>query len=969
MVMQMSAVTYGDLKIKAPYDIVALLDFKLVKKVGGHGEVYLKAVVSDDYQKKYPDLAQYREHIEVFQMDGEKEVRCLFKGTVTELEIRFSSGNYHMIAKGLSHSYQMDKAVRSRSFQKRDMTYTELVREVIGGYAQSDFIDLAAGSRTLDEFTMQYRETDWQFLGRMASRFYTGLVADVTSDKPRFWFGISRGELKGTLKGSNYLTGRHAAESGKAMANARWGDANEREFLYYEVESDQYFEIGDVVLFRNKALVIERATASIKRQVLKYDYVLVPESGLKRSRAFNPHLSGTSLEGKVIEVKDENVRVHLNFDPKQNKDTAFWFPYPTYYTSDNGVGWHCMPELGDTVHLYFPSREEKDAVVSHSLRKHIRGGDKISDPHIKRLRTRGSKEARFAPKETTLTSKGDNFFIKLNEETGVELYSKGSMVFAAGEDLVMHGKQLEITAAKEISVSSKTSHIRLDGENHIKGSRVLTTPLPDEEVAAYASLQQEMNGGSNYPGWAQPLLLKYKADYYRAKAAGDEKGMKAAAENAKKIRDKIDEIHAMPPWAQEQMNENTEKWYEAHAAGNKAEQDYYHGAANSLRDKVQMIALIRNSSAESYKDANRLEELTQRYADAKNKLTTEDPASISKSADEIRAKYGVSHRAARESLNLLAKKFPNDFKYNLDVKDEWDSSLNNALYDFSVKYGLAGKVHTKELLEAYAYQVANGILPWPKPQEKSGSGSAPAAKPSPGNDQANEKKPSSTTDVKKDNNGQQIVADHRIASYVTDHKELRDNQKTALERINSYYSDQVIQAALKKNPDIPLVFFFERVGNNGGTDGRHGALGVVVKGGEVKATFQNTSTLPTYGNQKGIATVKAGVYEFVSGLHRKEYPALRVRDGAGVPATYPNDTNKTTAVGINVHMGFSSGPSSEGCLTIQSDDYTRFLKAVGVLNQNAPNYVQSDYHKSGKNVPSNIPYNILNGIVIIDRKD
>ncbi len=959
MVMQMSAVTYGDLKITAPYDIVALLDFKLVKKVGGHGEVYLKAVVSDDHQKKYPDLAQFREHIEVFQMDGEEEVRCLFKGTVTELEIRFSSGNYHMIVKGLSHSYKMDKVVRSRSFQNQDMTYTEMIREVIGEYAQSDFIDLAAGSRALNEFTLQYRETDWQFLRRLASRFYTGLVADVTSDKPRFWFGISRGEVKGTLKGSNYLTGRHVAESGKAIANAHWGDVNEREFLYYEVESDQYFEIGDVVLFRNKALVIERATASIKRQVLKYDYVLVPESGLQRSRAFNPYLTGISLEGKVIEVKDENVRVHLNIDPKQNKDTACWFPYPTYYTSDNGVGWHCMPELGDAVHLYFPSREEKDAVVSHSLRKHIRAGDMISEPHTKRLRTRGSKEARFAVKETALTSRGDNFFVKLNEETGVELYSKGSMVFTAGEDLVMRGKQLEITAAKEISVSSKTSHIRLDGENHIKGSRVLTAPLPDEEVAAYASLQQEMNEGSNYPGWAQPLLLKYKADYYRAKAAGDEKGMKAAAANAKKIRDKIDEIHAMPPWAQEQMNENTEKWYEAHAAGNKAGQDYYHGAANSLRDKVQMIALIRNSSAESYKDANRLEELTQRYADAKNKLTTEDPAAISKSADELRAKYGVSHRAARESLNLLAKKFPNDFNYNLDVKDEWDSSLNNALYDFSVKYGLAGKVHTRELLEAYAYQVAHGILPWPKPHSSAGS---PPAKPAPGSPAQPPKGPEpAPAPGNVSDNGKYIVAKTKIDAYVKQ-KNYGGNQARAMYRINEYTNHGEIKKMLAKNSNAPLVFFFEGDGSYSRPqavhhkNGRFGAIVIVVIHGEIKYTSVNASTLPDDENDAEVATTKEGVYEFIGGYHAGQYPALRVRNGAKVPATYGKNKKEGMATGINVHKGYNTDtpgkPTSVGCLIVHKDEYVQFLIAVGV--------VKSSLNDKPKD---------LVGLVILDRSD
>ncbi|XOK59615.1 contractile injection system protein, VgrG/Pvc8 family [Paenibacillus elgii] len=979
MVQQVIEATHRRLKIKAPYEIVALLDFKLVKQVGSHGEVYFKAVVSDDHQKKFEDLAQFDEKIEVFEKVDNQEPCCLFKGTVTEMEIRFSNGNYVMVVRGLSSSYQMDKKVRSRSFQNRNMTYAELIRKVIGKYTGSDFIDLSAGSKTLDEFTLQYEETDWQFLKRMASRFYTDVVADVTSEEPRFWFGISRKEVKGTLNRMNYTTGRHAAESGKAIVNGDWGKADEREFMYYEVESDQIFDIGDVVQFKNKALVINRVTASIKSQVLKYDYVLVPEAGLKRSRTFCPQLSGTSLEGKVSEVKDEKVRLDLKIDEgqTQEKDASCWFPYPTYYTSDNGIGWHCMPELGDTVSLYFPAREEKDAVVSHSLRKHTAGGDKINDPHTKRLGTKGKKEARFDKKETALASRENHFFIKLNEGTGAELYSKGTMLLTTGEDLVMYGKRVEITAAKELSVSSKASKIRMDGETHIKGTRVLTASIPDEEIKAYQSLQQEMSAGKNYPDWAQSLLLKYKADYYRAMAAGDEKGMKEVAEKAKHVRDKVDEIHAMPTWAQAQMNEYTEKWYEASQAGNKSVQDYCHAAANSLRDKVQMIALIRNSSPDSYKDANRLEELTQQYSDAQNKLTLDSTLAISKSADAIRAKYGVSHRAARENLNLLAKKFPNDFKYQLDVKDEWDFALKDALNDFAGKYGLTGKTYTRELLEAYVYQVANGILPWPNPHSSAGSpptakpspqGGTPPAKPAPGSPAQPPKGPQpGPTPGNASDNGKYIVAKTKIDTYVKQ-KNYSGNQARAMYRINEYTDHGEIKKMLAKNSSAPLVFFFEGDGSYSykQTDknakqtkhqnGRYGAMAIVVIDGEIKYTSVNASTLPDNGDLEDIATTKEGVYDFLGGYHGGKYPALRVRNGGKVPATYGKSKKEGTATYINVHMGYFSDsvekPTSEGCLIVLKTEYEQFIKAVGVVKN------------SIKEEPTK-----LTGLVIVDRSD
>ena len=54
-------------------------------------------------------------------------------------------------------------------------------------------------------------------------------------------------------------------------------------------------------------------------------------------------------------------------------------------------------------------------------------------------------------------------------------------------------------------------------------------------------------------------------------------------------------------------------------------------------------------------------------------------------------------------------------------------------------------------------------------------------------------------------------------------------------------------------------------------------------------------------------------------------PALTVNNGGMVPVV-SRDPGKTTATGINVHNGWSlSSRGSEGCLTIQPPDWTRFI--------------------------------------------
>ena len=55
-------------------------------------------------------------------------------------------------------------------------------------------------------------------------------------------------------------------------------------------------------------------------------------------------------------------------------------------------------------------------------------------------------------------------------------------------------------------------------------------------------------------------------------------------------------------------------------------------------------------------------------------------------------------------------------------------------------------------------------------------------------------------------------------------------------------------------------------------------------------------------------------------------PALTVNNCGAVPVV-SNNPGKTTSFGINVHNGWSNtSTGSEGCLTIQPSDWTRFIR-------------------------------------------
>ncbi|WP_312019191.1 phage baseplate assembly protein V, partial [Bacillus paralicheniformis] len=78
------------------------------------------------------------------------------------------------------------------------------------------------------------------------------------------------------------------------------------------------------------------------------------------------------MEGKVLEVKKDQVRVHLTIDGVQKKEEVTWFPLATPYTAEGHSGLYSPPEVADCVHLAFPTHPEEAAIVRHSVRK---GGD------------------------------------------------------------------------------------------------------------------------------------------------------------------------------------------------------------------------------------------------------------------------------------------------------------------------------------------------------------------------------------------------------------------------------------------------------------------------------------------------------------------------------------------------------------------------------------------------------------------
>jgi len=471
--MSTSVTTYRNLQIR-PFQLVSIQQLTLTKKINEHARLRFTGIVPEEVRDQYVEMTEAYSSIEVNQIDNKGVPTPLFKGIILSVKVSAVRGIYYMEVEATSGTYLLDIKKKSRSYQDKEMRYAALFQQMSPFYPGLDIIDEATKGAKLDKFTLQYQETDWQFLKRLASRFNVGLVAAATFNQPKFHFGVPTGKGKGKLEDYHYTTRKKLADYLLYTENGNEGMA-ENDFLYYEVETDQVLNIGDYVTFNGQTLYVYEAFTLMKDGLLKHQYVLSSKNGMNRSEVFNHAISGVSLEGKVLEVAKDQVKVHLTIDEKQESSKAHWFLYSTVYTAEGHSGWYSMPEINDFVHIYFPTHREEEGIASSSIRKNRDSSatNKLDDPSTKYYRTAFGKEIKLSPNEIVITAQDGDVFIRLNETSGIEIFSKKAIQFISQADISVNAsKKINLTAEDEISLKCKESKIILDGNVQIFGKEV-----------------------------------------------------------------------------------------------------------------------------------------------------------------------------------------------------------------------------------------------------------------------------------------------------------------------------------------------------------------------------------------------------------------------------------------------------------------------------------------------------------------
>jgi len=432
----------------------------------------------------------------------ENQPEILFTGLITQLNLDVINQQYILIGEALSYTYKMDMQKNKRSFQNKQIAYNQLIKKVTEKYGSKVCHSRVTEDQKLGEIAVQYEETDWEFLVRVASRLHLGLVPSVINSEQWFIFGMPDGKETYILNEESlhdHQVIRNITEYQKLTANKQI-TVEEQDYLSYQVKNTkQYLALGDRVKNpaklqksetkddkntnqkdkKEKCLIVKQAVAQLDGGNFNYSYLLTPETGLRQPSQKHPRIKGASIEGRVLEVKGDQVKIHLHkIDKDQDPAQAAWFTYTTAYTAEKNTGWYVMPEKGDYIKLYFPTNNEAEAIASGSSRK-TKDAKRVilSKPYERYLRTAHGKEIKFGNDEILISGYGkdDNeksiVLIKMNETSGITIQSNNSnvMLYAKGALTVNSDHNLTLAAGNSLNIYCKTNSIEMNGPTLVKG--------------------------------------------------------------------------------------------------------------------------------------------------------------------------------------------------------------------------------------------------------------------------------------------------------------------------------------------------------------------------------------------------------------------------------------------------------------------------------------------------------------------
>lgn len=429
------------------FQFITLEKLEIERPVGRHATARLRGSIRDQDEDCYRRLLLQKVWVKISAEDNKGEKCVLMTGIVAgfSLERLRHVRVLELILK--SGTYLMDGREHFRSFQDASITHRDVMEMITKYYGKSEIMAEEKVDAQVD-FLLQYKETDWEFIRRIASRFGLPVTPAVTSEGVFYYVGKTQYALYEIKEPINFHIGKYIGAFMQQSANGE-GSFREQDYMEYRISTREIYGLWDFLRVGNQGGHVCRIYSEYKQGELIHSYWLRPAEALRTGMIFNERQQGCSFQAEVEAVMGDKVKVVLVGDENCSQKISRWFPYSTGYSSPDGAGWYCMPEPGDRVRLQMPDCMEENSYIISSVHMDTKNGRKL--PDHKSFRTKYGKELLFTPESLELTN-NQGMAVRIVDGEGIQITSDKDISIIAGGNMTISSQNDALIVAGTESV-------------------------------------------------------------------------------------------------------------------------------------------------------------------------------------------------------------------------------------------------------------------------------------------------------------------------------------------------------------------------------------------------------------------------------------------------------------------------------------------------------------------------------------
>lgn len=425
---------YKGLEVTIELELLHIYDLCIVKEANQHSSLTLRGICEENNHQKA--ILQTDENKKIAVKDQEK--RLIFCGFITKLQMEEKGEVGTFLLNAASFSYQMGLKKRKRVFQNLEMTYQEVLKTVLKTYPNASVTDRLSGNRKIPHFLIQYEETDWEFLKRLASHFQEGIYPNPSSEEIQISFGSPFGECIHKIDREPEKTKLDLLKKQETA----W------------INSSEKYEVGETVINQNKNYYVKSVHLITEKEEIQYGLELACSRNAEFPYIPNSQIAHARIWAEVLEVRRNQFRLHF---PMEEAEGALR-PYFSFEAGENNELGYYMSEPGTKAEVYFPDEEEQNGFVMSVLRQEQNEASGLP-MRIQSIKNENGNGFQMDGKKFLFSTAGENTAIRLTPDGVLQMDSFNSLKLSASKEIRMEKGfgNLQIKAGKGIQIKAGTT--------------------------------------------------------------------------------------------------------------------------------------------------------------------------------------------------------------------------------------------------------------------------------------------------------------------------------------------------------------------------------------------------------------------------------------------------------------------------------------------------------------------------------